>query len=82
MNSYEKKCLDFTNKYKDWQVICAAKDSYLAGYSQAIKDVEKYLLSKESTILVADVGKEQVEVEFPNGSHQLTRDSMFHKDNK
>lgn len=89
MKAYEKKCIDYTARYKQWEVICSAKDCFLEGYRLALKDCEDHYFANvvdsypttggdimDEYFTLSNVGQELVEVEFPDGSHQLTRDSI------
>ena len=61
MTKYEKQSIDYAKRFKSWEHICISKDAYLSGYRQALEDVQRGLT-------------EEVEVEFENGDHQLTKD--------
>jgi len=67
MKKYEFHALNNSKKYKNWDLICVSKDSYLEGYRQALADYG------------IEMSNETVEVEFKNGSHQLTRDTLTNK---
>lgn len=89
MKSYEKKALDFTTRYKSWEIICSAKDAYLQAYRDCLKDCEDHYETNiidtypthggdimEPYFSLNKVGQDLVEVDFPDGTHQLTKDSI------
>lgn len=78
MTLKEKMAIETANKYKQWDYIIPAKESYL----QAIQDVLEFIngnsaISRDSQNVILDKYNETVEVEFKDGSHQL-----YNKDKK
>lgn len=77
MTEKEKKCRDYSNRFKkDWMTYCAVSDAYLNGYKQAREDILKGISQLETgtpEVLsrIEDEGERLVEVEFANGSHQI-----------
>lgn len=75
MKAYEKKCVEYSKRYKGWDASCVSKDSYLAGYKQALADLEEvinadyeieYVLNNFITQM-----EESASIEFKDGEHQL-----------
>ncbi len=60
MTHKEKLAVEWAKKYKDWDKIIIAKDSYLEAYSKG----------REDAMFNID-GTKEVEIEFNNGNHQL-----------
>lgn len=74
MTLKEKMCIENAQKYKSWDYIIPAQDSYL----QAIRDVIELVNRPDATIGdLWNLLNEEVEVEFKDGSHQL-----YNKDKK
>lgn len=78
MKRFEKLASDFSKKYKQWDYIIISSESYIAGYKQALLDANLVIKNQDGllTQLHSFVGQEEVEVEFKDGSHQLTHDSI------
>ena len=76
MQTKAKKCLDYSKNLKrTWELYCISKDSYLSGYDQALKDVHDML--RDDKILA--VGSEPIEVEIPDGEHQIGAKLVDHE---
>lgn len=60
MKQYEWKAVQEGRRYKYWEDIIKAKESYLKGYQQALDDIKNNV----------DI-YEEIMVEFSNGDHQI-----------
>jgi len=66
MKAFEKLAIDYSSRFKPWDFQCIAKDAYLSGYRRTLSDAY-------------NVVQEGVEVEFKDGTHQLTDDIKVSK---
>lgn len=61
MTRIEKAAIDYASRYKQWDQFIIAKDAFISGNNVRVLYTSEHL-------------SELVEVEFPDGSHQLTMD--------
>jgi hypothetical protein len=80
MKQYEKQALDYSSRFKNWEIQAATKDAYLEAYKQALLDANEYIKEYgDDSFLELYVGQDPVEVEFNNGEHQLVDDVRIKK---
>lgn len=67
MKLYEKMAIETGKRYKQWDYIIPAKESYL----QAVQDVLDLMNDDTPVGVLKSYMSEEVEVEFKDGEHQL-----------
>ena len=67
MKLYEKMAIETGKRYKQWDYIIPAKESYL----QAVQDVLDLMNDDTPVGVLKSYLNEEVEVEFKDGDHQL-----------
>lgn len=73
MKRYEYLATEHAKRVtKTWDYFILACDSFLSGYKAALKDSDMKISYSDPYESVLDVGSEEVEVDIPDGQHQLS----------